>query len=130
MPNGNDPATIRDLARLQELFSIQIAEVKNLRLEDKVSAQRALDIATAEIARRMEVLNGEAKRIQAIEAKTITREAHQLTLTPLETRVKNLETEAAELRGKADQRSVNIAVIMSVVSLAVGIISLVLKFVG
>ena len=127
MPNGNDPATIRDLARLQELFSIQIAEVKNLRLEDKVSAQRALDIATAEIARRMEVLNGEAKRIQAIEAKTITREAHQLTLAPLEKRVNDLEKDADTLRGKASQKSVNAAAILAVISLALNILGFLTK---
>jgi len=127
MPNGNEPATIRDLARLQELFSIQLAEVKNLRLEDKAAAQRALDIATAEIARRMEALNGEAKRIQAIEAKTITREAHQLTLAPLEKRVNDLEKDADTLRGKASQKSVNAAAILAGISLALNILGFLTK---
>ena len=127
MPNGNEPATIRDLARLQELFSIQLAEVKNLRLEDKAAAQRALDIATTEIARRMEALNGEAKRIQAIEAKTITREAHQLTLAPLEKRVNDLEGDADTLRGKASQKSVNAAAILAGISLALNILGFLTK---
>ena len=127
MPNGNEPATIRDLARLQELFSIQLADVKNLRVEDKAAAQRALDIATAEIARRMEALNGEAKRIQAIEAKTITREAHQLTLAPLEKRVNDLEKDADTLRGKASQKSVNAAAILAGISLALNILGFLTK---
>ena len=127
MPNGNEPATIRDLARLQELFSIQLADVKNLRVEDRQSAQRALDIATAEIARRMEALNGEAKRIQAIEAKTITREAHQLTLAPLEKRVNDLEKDADTLRGKASQKSVNAAAILAGISLALNILGFLTK---
>ena len=128
MVDGKDPATIRDLARLQELFAIQIAEIKNLRAVDREAAQKALEIATAELARRMEALNHEAARIREIENKTITREAHGLTLAPLEKRVGALETEAATLRGKADQRSVNLSFLISAVGLILAVVSLAVRF--
>ena len=127
MTNGNDPATIRDLARLQELLCIKIQELKTLRDVDKEAAQKALDIATAELSRRMESLNHEAARIRDIEAKTITREAHTLTLTPLEDRVVKLENEAATLRGKADQKAVNVNSIMGGIALLLSLISLLIK---
>lgn len=128
MPNGNDPATLRDLMRLQELISIQIAEVKTLRIVDRENEQKALDLATMELHRRLDGLNHEAARIKEVRDNSVTREAFVLTTAEHEKRLRAVETEQSELRGKASQKSVDALRAVSIVSLIISLVALAIKF--
>lgn len=63
-------------------------------------------------------------------ARLLTRTEHDASFTRVSEQIKSLELSRAELQGKASQSSVNIAYGISIVGLLVGIIGIILGFVG
>ena len=82
--NGETTAAI---ARLDE--RLKALDAKTERIED--AGQRALEIAAAEISRRLELLNGEREHERGMLARSVSRELHDSCFAAVEKRLSQLE---------------------------------------
>jgi hypothetical protein len=106
-------------------------EVKFARLEERiVAADRALSVATQELHRRLEMLNGEASRLREMQASYIPRETYDRGVdaiekatrsmeSELDRRLKVLETGAANMQGRTWVGGAIVLIIASVIAVAV-----------
>jgi hypothetical protein len=84
------------LARLDERIKAMREDIR--RTEE--SGERALDLATQELHRRLEILNGEAGRLREMQATYVPREIFDRYKETQETRISGLENFNANLTGK------------------------------
>jgi predicted thioredoxin/glutaredoxin len=75
------------IARLEE----QILAIYRVRDIDQNSAANALEIQRVEMARRLDLLNGEQERIANVLAKSVTREMFDLQMGELMKRMDKME---------------------------------------
>jgi len=97
---------------------------------EKEATAKALKLQSSENNRRLDLLNGEATRLVAMQATYLPRETHDLQYKVLADKVNSLELSRAEIKGKADQTTVNITLTIAVIGLilsAIGIIIALLK---
>ena len=84
------------LARLDERIKALGETVRRT----EAGGEKALQLATVELHRRLELLNGEAGRIREIQAAYVPREVFDRYKESVEQRVSNLENFDANLTGK------------------------------
>jgi hypothetical protein len=111
-------------------------EVAFARLEERIIASdRALTVATAELHRRLEMLNGEASRLREMQATYVPRETFDRSVEAIEkatkvmeegldARVKTLENANANMAGKT---WIGGAVILIMAAAIAAVIPLLLK---
>lgn len=104
-----------------------IETVINLRcelLDNKIQeAQSALKLQAKEYERRLLTLNHEAEQLKEMRASSVTRELFDSNQKELMRRISELELSKSNLEGKASQKSVMIAWIISGIGLLIAIVS-------
>lgn len=106
-------------------------EVKFARLEERiVAADKALNVATQELHRRLEMLNGEASRLREMQASYIPRETYDRGVdaiekatrsmeSELDRRLKVLETGAANMQGRTWVGGAIVLILAAIIATAV-----------
>lgn len=97
---------------------------------EKDSQDKALKIATVELARRLEALNGEAGRLNKMQETYYPRQVAEPRLDQIEKEIRELQIFKAVLDNKASKDSVNRIQIMSIVGLLLSAVSLILRLFG
>jgi len=111
---GSCPETRESLARLDERIIAIKDELERL----ESSGERALNLASAELARRLDTLNHAHAQAIEVQATYLTREVFDLAMKELTSRVTSLEGEARESRGRLYIPMVAIAAIAAGLSAA------------
>ena len=114
--DGNKLAT-KDL---KELLIQKIESVEKLNDERFVNQEKALTLQTAELARRLDFLNGEAERLRIMQMTYLPRETYDINHSDLNKRTTELEAYRERSIGQQ-------AVIASVISVAIGVLMLLLS---
>jgi len=90
---------------------------------EKESIRRALDISSAEYARRLDFLNGEAERLREMQMTYILRETYDMSHRQLEDKLDTIRKELdrlrlveANMRGQVVAYSAAIALAMSIIT--------------
>ena len=78
------------LASVKELLLARIEAIDKVTHERVQGTNRALDLQTAEVSRRLDLLNGEAERLRIIQATYVPREVSDAVTARLETSMKGL----------------------------------------
>jgi lipid II:glycine glycyltransferase (peptidoglycan interpeptide bridge formation enzyme) len=97
---------------------------------EKDNNDKALKIATVELARRLEALNGEAGRLNKMQETYYPRQVAEPRFEQIEKEIKELIIFKAIAANKASKDSVTVAHVGMAVSLIVGLLSLVLRLFG
>jgi hypothetical protein len=108
------------LARLDERLKSLVNDIART----ETHAAWALKIASDELARRLEVLNGAHEEAKHVAAMTVTRDVHERDVKELVFRLSKLENEGATLRGKLWLPMLGIA------GIAAGLAAITVKLIG
>ena len=115
---------------LKEYIETRLNYLEKIQDEREQSSKEALNLARKESDIHFDKLNGEYSRIDKVIASTLPREVYQTQHDNLCNRVKDLELNRAELSGKANQSSVDKAMILSFISVAIAIIGFIIGLFG
>lgn len=91
---------VQNLECVQELFNQRIDFVKALMDERQFINNKALELNSVEMQRRLEILNGEASRLRDMQATYLPREIYDQNLHALSEAVHKLQTDYAYVQGK------------------------------
>jgi hypothetical protein len=118
-----------DYVSLKEFLVDKIDELKEY-LDVKINAsEKAKDTAYASMEKRLEGMNEFRDTLKDQAAKFVTRDELASQLERINILVKSLELSKATLEGKANQSSVNVAMIFSILGTLIGLISLASRFI-
>ena len=104
---------------LKEYFEMRIAAL-----------EKAVDVATVALERRLNLLNESRDTIGDISARNVTKEAFEAFKARVTDDIDSLNMTRAELRGKANQSQVNIAMMFSVLGLIIGAMGIVIGIIS
>lgn len=104
---------------LRELLSERITHMQRLLDERQTGINMALDLNTKETQRRLDLLNGEAEHLRAMQATYVPREVYAQNHNELTRAVQELGRVAANQQGRGQ---VMAAVVSVVVSIVVGLV--------
>ena len=85
---------------------------------------QALNLSSAELSRRLDILNGEAGRLRTMQETYLPREVADSRFEQLLGEVSDLKLYKARMEGMASQTSVIIAYVISTIGILLGIIGL------
>ena len=86
----------------------------------RTTLQMALDISSAEIARRLDSLNGEAGRLREMQATYVPRELVDLRLSKMDYEIGRLLIAEANMRGQVIAYSAAIATAIGIITFVLG----------
>ena len=129
----------RDGVSLKEYFDAQLKAydkamcLKISAVENKAEALRAMsqvaiDRASETVDERLSMMNEFRGAMRDQAAENVTNATFNAKVDSIEQRIKSLELDRAELRGKASQASVTTAYIISAVGIILSVLSLLSKF--
>jgi len=102
--------------------SVGLKEYFDMRIR---SQEEALDLARESLEKRLDTMNEFRQSLKDQQSTFITHNEYNAKHELLQAQVDQLRLKGAELSGKADQRSVTIVMIFSLISATLGLISLV-----
>ena len=111
------------IAAGDRLIEVKAEWLEKLIVSKAEAAERALELAKENLSIRLEGMNQFRAQLDKQAATFITRTEH----TVVEKDIANLRESRAKLAGKADQKTVNTALILSVCSLIIGILALAVR---
>ena len=114
---------------LRGYLDLKIADLEKYFTEMIISRDKALLVALATMEKRLDGMNHLKAQLDDREKTYIPRLQYEVEHKVLSDRVDELRLSRALLEGKASQFSVNIAMFISFVSMMIGVISIILKFV-
>jgi len=91
---------------------------------------KRLDLASGSLEKRLEGMNDLRKQLDHQAANFITRTEYALQVDKYDWEVRGLRESRALLEGKASQRQVNLALILTVASLIIAVCSMVVQFIN
>ena len=94
------------------------------------AAERNTALAAEALERRLEMLNEFRTAMKDQAAGFFTRAEHSLYMESVASDLRSLRESRAELKGMASQSSVNVALLISLLSLFIGSVSILLRMVG
>jgi hypothetical protein len=111
------------IAAGDRLIEVKAEWLEKLIVSKAEAAERALELAKENLSIRLEGMNQFRAQLDKQAATFITRAEHNV----VEREIQSLRESRAELAGKADQKTVNTALILSVCSLIIGILALAVR---
>jgi hypothetical protein len=124
MSKSNGEFNYKDSVTLKEYFkdmAAEMCEVNRIRFE---SQDKALNLARESLEKRLEGMNEFRQAIKDQQSTFLTHNEYNAKHDLLQTQVDQLRLKGAELSGKADQKSVTIVMIFSLISATLGVVSL------
>jgi len=116
-----------DKINLKEYFDLAIKAQDEKTTAILKGQQIALELAKKNMDYRLEEMNNFRKDMQRMETSFLTREAFEIKHELMQKQVDELRLSRAELQGKADQKSVNWILGISVIGLVISIISVITR---
>lgn len=115
------------LKTLEDLITQRLDHMQQIIDERQAAADNAMELSNAEVQRRLELLNGEAARLREIQATYLPREVYEQGQDQIRKSIRILEDAATYQRGRGQVLS---AIVATVVSLAVGLLSAIIARYG
>jgi hypothetical protein len=103
----------------QEVLLVRIDALEKLLDERKEHYDKALHLQATEYERRLDLLNGEAKRLRDIQATYLPREVYEAKMETLEKIIEDVKLYLASLQGK-------LLIVAAVIALGVPLITAVI----
>jgi hypothetical protein len=129
MSKSNNEFTYKDSVTLKEYFqdvADQMCEVNRVKFE---AQDTALSLARESLEKRLETMNEFRQSLKDQQSAFLTRNEYSAKHDLLQGQVDQLRLKGAELSGKADQKSVTIVMIFSLISAMLGVVSLIASFI-
>ncbi len=121
----------RDIANLKELVTMQIEALRELTEARFMSSSEALKIQAAEYERRLDALNGEAARLREIQSEYLPREVYDSEHKEINKKIELLALDTTRSEGTHTGKSEGIsaawAIIVTVIVLAVSVVSMIIS---
>ncbi len=94
-----------------------------------IDIKESVKTAYASMEKRLEGMNEFRDQLKDQASKFVTRAEIDILMSRINSDIRELLQSKANLEGKASQQSVNMALLISVISIIVGIVAIILKFV-
>jgi len=103
---------------------ISIKEYFDTKLD---ALEKSICLSRDTLNARLESMNEFRESLKDQTTSFFTRKEHEFYAEKIETQLRSLELSRAVLEGKASQKTMNITLILSILSLAIGIVALFIK---
>lgn len=100
---------------------------ENILALEKQNNEKALKLATAELARRLEALNGEAGRLNKMQETYYPRQVAEPRLEQIEKELRELQIFKAIAVSKASRDSVIISMVLGATSMLLAVVNTILR---
>jgi len=116
---------LNDLVTLKEYLIEKIESLKEITNLNFDKTQQALQLEAAELARRLEILNGEATRLRDIQATYLPRELFESRIGEMDKKIAELELAKSEAQGRGQ---VITTLTSTGISIGIGLLFLLLNY--
>ncbi len=106
---------LETVSHLREVFMQRLDFLEELMRERQETHKVALDLNAREIARRLEILNGEAERLRQIQATYLPRELYENNFNAINRAINEIQTTMATQQGRSQVLSAAISAGISIV---------------
>jgi DNA-binding FadR family transcriptional regulator len=128
--NRDRTLSSQDVVSLKEYFESRINSLQEYLETRLTSIERATEAAKLTMEKRLEGMNEFRDALRDQAGRLATRDELSLQIDRLNVDISDLKKFKATLEGKASQQSVNIALMLSMSGLLIGVITLILKLTG